>query len=229
MSKSNHHHLLNSAMNKIATRIYDKKDSKRNEEMLQPDAGLLNKRDVKNALTRNLRLSISEKLNMYKSYEDAIKHDQQSILEKQKELMARLTAVKPPLAPQASFRSNGGNKNLMINKVSLRKQTSKLGRDQVTKPKVFKKAMDHLTPHLPCLATIKPKKRMNSSYSSHEFKANSTMNNFSKGLHLTSQKSKDGDSSSSEGKPNVVYLKRMNLKLNHMTSSSLLDKFKNKW
>ena len=176
MSKDNHHSLLHSTMNKIATRVYNKSsNSRRDEQKLVRQNMLLDKRQVKNALSRNLFLSVGEKLNLYKSYEDALKHDQSSIIEKNKELMAKLTAIKPPLVPKNSI---GFNKNLAMSKTSLMRKTMFISRDKVTKPKVFKK-MDNLSPNLspnlPSLRCSKSRKILNSSSIMNENKLNQSM------------------------------------------------------
>jgi hypothetical protein len=226
MSKDNHHQLLHSTMNKIATRLHDRVFTKKSDDMLRPEASLFNKRHVKNAITSNSFLSAGEKINLYKSYEDALKHDKSSVLEKQKELEAKLTAVKPPLAPMGSQKL--GNKNLVVNKASFVRKSMVLSRDKVTKPKMFSK-QNNLTPIFPSLTSVKPQKKLSASFSHTGFVPLKTMENFDTSLQLNSQASKDLDTTTSESKPTAVYLKRMNLKLNHMTNSSLLNKFKRKW
>lgn len=128
MSQNNHHQILHNTMQKIATRIYSKgKHAK--EMVLVPEQSMLNKRHVKNALTRNSLLSISEKLNIYKSYEQTLKHDREAIIEKERELTAKLIAVKPPLVPKGSIRNQ--NKNMVVNKSSFVRKTMFIEKDKV--------------------------------------------------------------------------------------------------
>lgn len=72
-----------------------------------------------NALTRNTSISVGERFKLYKSYEDALKHDRDELIRQQEKICSKLSIVaKPPKHP------SGGNLNrhlLVVNKPFERK------------------------------------------------------------------------------------------------------------
>ena len=92
METKNHHQLLDSVINKLhlksksRSRIYSDVD----KSSLDPSHDIFNRYTVKNALSKNTSLSISEKLNLFKTYEEAVKYDQQAVVEQQSKIRLNL-------------------------------------------------------------------------------------------------------------------------------------------
>lgn len=157
----NHHHLLHRTLEKIASK--SRNSIKVYETEIAPEQNLFNKRAVKNALSRNTSLSVCEKLNLYKTYEDAVKHDQSLVLQEQAKIVSKLSISRPPIPKDCNQKAN---KNLVIIKAP---SGSTLQRKSVmieSKDKLNNSTLDKSlhTPFLPSLPSLRVSRNLNASF-----------------------------------------------------------------
>lgn len=117
----NHHSLLSSALHKIAQR--QKMNSRQKDQYVEPEQNLFNKLAVRNALTRDTSLTVGERFNLYRSYEEAIKNNKEEMLTYQEEILSKLSIAKPPSGPRRAPNLNN-SKHFVVIKTPLQNSTS---------------------------------------------------------------------------------------------------------
>lgn len=155
MSTLNHHSLLNITLNKIAEK--EKLSGRKKDHVIEQSHNIFDKRMVKNALSRNTSLTVAERLNMYRTYENVVKYNKEALVVEQEMICSKLSIAKPPIGLQ----NNSANKNLMIIKSSISGGAGlqrKAGfRETTPNKQTDNKLLDRssLAPALPTLSTMK--------------------------------------------------------------------------
>ncbi|CAI2374130.1 unnamed protein product [Moneuplotes crassus] len=227
MASINHHSLLSSALNKIARRDLSK--TRQKDHIIEETHNIFNRRGVRNALTRNTSISVGERFRLFKSYEDAMKHDRKALIKQQEKICSKLSIAKPPKPPSGITTLN---KNLMIvkkNSTLLKRKQAFIEESTQSQSFLLKPKMANLSSSCGNFTTLKTmidkedyQNGCDSSKGSDRGKTNlSISKSFIECKSISSMKS--FNSSIKPIEPNSS-LKRMNLKI----LPGLVQKFKMK-
>jgi hypothetical protein len=219
MKPKSHHHLLHSVLKKLELSGSQSRHSSLNKNnVAEPQHDIFNKLTVKNALSRNTSISVGEKLNLYKTYEDAIKFDKKTLHEEQQKIIFKLSSFKPPACPKKL--SSLASRNLMVAKnpsegwMGLQRKIAFMD-----KSKHDNQSSSNLKLPFPSLSTMAHSNlSFNTSFNMRRGKKNSRINNslFFKPNHEHSQSliSLTKEEPNSMNSHEKSTLRRMNLKIN---------------